>query len=52
MEILHILYGLLLVVVFIGIIIYFYLPKMKDHVEGPKYQMLEDDENTEVTSDD
>nr|MBF0221645.1 cbb3-type cytochrome c oxidase subunit 3 [Desulfobulbaceae bacterium] len=36
-------YGLLLVVVFVAIIIYFYSPKRKDEVEEAKYTMLDDD---------
>lgn len=36
-------YGLLLVVVFLAIIIYFYSPKRKSEVEDPKFKMLDDD---------
>jgi len=44
MNIVNLLYGVLLVVVFLAIIIYFYTPKRKDEIEGPKYSMLDDDE--------
>ena len=37
-------YGFLLVIVFLAIIIYFYTPKRKDEVEDPKYKMLDDDD--------
>ena len=46
----YLLYGLFLVVIFLAIIIYFYTPKRKDEVEGPKYSMLEDDESDEPVS--
>lgn len=41
---LNVLYGILLVVVFIAIIIYFYTPHRKEEVEDPKYTMLNDDD--------
>lgn len=44
MSTVNFIYGVLLVVVFLAIIIYFYTPKRKDKVEGPKYAMLEDDD--------
>ena len=40
----YLIYGIILVVVFAGIVIYFYTPKRKDKVEEPKYRMLDDDE--------
>lgn len=44
MSILYLLYGLLLVVVFIALIIYSYHPKRKNDIETPKYRMLDDDD--------
>lgn len=39
----YFLFGLSLVVIFIGIIFYYYSKKRKSKVEEPKYRMLEDD---------
>ena len=40
----YFIYGIILVVVFAGILVYFYSPKRKDKVEEPKFRMLEDDD--------
>ncbi|MGC8768853.1 CcoQ/FixQ family Cbb3-type cytochrome c oxidase assembly chaperone [Calditerrivibrio sp.] len=37
-------FGFLLVLLMIGAIVYYYLPKRKDKVEKAKYKMLEDDD--------
>lgn len=37
-------FGVLLVLLLIGAIVYYYLPKRKDKVEKAKYKMLEDDD--------
>jgi cbb3-type cytochrome oxidase subunit 3 len=39
------LFTLLLVIVFVGIIVYYYNPKRKQNIEAPKHRMLEDDES-------
>lgn len=44
MSTLYLLYGLLLVIVFVAVIIYCYHPKRKNDIETPKYRMLDDDE--------
>lgn len=44
MSILYLLYGLLLVVVFMAVIFYCYHPKRKNDIETPKYRMLDDDD--------
>jgi cbb3-type cytochrome oxidase subunit 3 len=44
LEWIYILYGILLVVTFLGVIIYYFNPKRKDKIEKSKYSMLEDDE--------
>ncbi|HHN64049.1 MAG TPA: cbb3-type cytochrome c oxidase subunit 3 [Nitrospirae bacterium] len=38
-------FGTALVVLFLWIIVHFYRPKRKGHVEEPKYKMLDDDQD-------
>lgn len=40
----YFIYGIILVVVFAGIVVYFFTPKRKEQVEDPKYRMLDDDQ--------
>ena len=40
----YLLFGISLVVIFIGIIVFYYSSKRKRKVEEPKYRMLEDDD--------
>ena len=42
MAIMYILSGLALVIVFTFVIVYYFSPKRKDHVEAAKYDMLND----------
>lgn len=44
MNTLYLLYGVLLVVIFIAVIIHSYNPKRKNDIETPKYRMLNDDD--------
>jgi len=44
LEWLYIVYGILLVVLFIWVIVHYFNPKRKDKIEKSKYRMLEDDE--------
>lgn len=37
-------YGVLLVIVFLGIVLYLYNPKMKHRHEAPKYRILDDND--------
>lgn len=40
----YLLFGIALVVVLIAITIHVYQKKHRDHIEGPKYRMLQDDD--------
>jgi len=42
MAILYILSGTALVIAFIIVLVYYFSPKRKDHVEAAKYEMLND----------
>ena len=44
MSIGYIVYGIILVVVFLGIIVYLYSPKRKQKIEAPKYRILDDND--------
>ena len=39
-----IVYGIILVAVFLGIIIYLYNPKRKQKIEAPKYRIIDDND--------
>lgn len=41
----YLIFGTSLVVLFVWIIFYYYSGKRKQHVESPKYKILEDDED-------
>ena len=40
-------FGALLCVAMVAIIVYFFSPKIKDRIEKPKYDMLDDDGDRE-----
>lgn len=41
----YVIFGVGLAVLFVWIIFYYYSGKRKEHVEHPKYKILEDDED-------
>ena len=44
-ALLYLLFTALLACVFAGIVAYYYGRRREDHVESPKYRMLQDDDN-------
>jgi len=42
--IMYLIYGIILVVTFVGIIVFYYSRKRKKTIEDPKYKMLQDDD--------
>ncbi len=51
MAILYILSGTALVIAFTVVLVYYFSPKRKEHVEAAKYEML-NDSDTPITDDD
>lgn len=44
LEWIYILYGIMLVITFLGVLVYYFNPKRKNKIEESKYQMLDDDD--------
>lgn len=40
----YFIYGIVLVIVFVGIVLHLYNPKMKHKIEAPKYRILDDND--------